>query len=120
MGLIPLAGAPPNWRPRGEDRHVRAGRPLCGPSVIEREVGRTPDDEVDGDEGWDRLTDKPDVRAVEAIRTENLAPWRWSVVASVAEFVREDPLETEFRQRMAQALRAVPGVDDVAEGDREV
>jgi hypothetical protein len=35
------------------------------------------------------------------------------------EFVRSDPLETELRQRIANALRGVSGVTHVAEHDRE-
>jgi hypothetical protein len=38
----------------------------------------------------------------------------------VAEFLREDPLEAEFRQRMNAALVSVEGVASVAEEDREV
>jgi len=83
------------------------------------DVRRVPDDEVDGDEGWERLTDDPDVRGVEAVKVGE-EEWPWQVIASVAEFLREDPLETELRERMAAALRAVPGVTDVAEEDREV
>ena len=41
----------------------------------------------------------------------------WNVVIWVAEFLREDPLETELRGRIASALGAVDGV---AEEDREV
>ena len=45
-------------------------------------------------------------------------------VISLADFTaglqREDPLESELRQQMATALRAVPGVDVVAEEDREL
>lgn len=82
------------------------------------DVRRVPDDEVDGEEGWDRLADD-DVRGVEAIKVGD-GEWPWQVIVAVAEFVRDDPLETELRERMASALRAVPGVTDVAEEDREV
>jgi hypothetical protein len=82
------------------------------------DVRRVPDDEVDGDEGWERLIDD-DVRGVEAIKVGD-GEWPWQVILAVAEFVREDPLETELRERLAAALRAVPGVTDVAEEDREV
>ena len=81
-------------------------------------VRRVPDDEVDGEEGWDRLVND-DVRGVEAIRVGD-GEWPWQVILAVAEFVREDPLETELRERVAAVLRAVPGVTDVAEEDREV
>ncbi len=36
------------------------------------------------------------------------------------EFVRNDPLETDMRRRMATALRAVNGVATADEQDREV
>ena len=44
----------------------------------------------------------------------------WQVTVSVMEFLREDPLETEFRRRMAAALRAVGGVATADEQDREI
>lgn len=43
----------------------------------------------------------------------------WSVEVAAAEFVRQDPLESELRQQMAAALSAVDGADYVWEGDRE-
>jgi len=82
------------------------------------DVRRVPDDEVDGEEGWERLVDD-DVLGVEAIKVRD-GEWPWQVILAVAEFVRDDPLEIELRERMAAALRAVPGVTDVAEEDREV
>ncbi len=78
---------------------------------------RLPNDETDGDEGWERATDEPDLRNVEAHKSED---GRWQVTVWVAEFVREDPLERELREGIASALRAVPGVTAVAEEDREV
>ena len=39
---------------------------------------------------------------------------------AVAEFLREDPLEGELRERMAAALVGVAGAGEVAEDDREV
>ncbi len=82
-------------------------------------VRRVTDDEVDGEEAWERLTDEPDVRGVEAVKVGE-GEWPWQVIVSAAEFVREDPLEAELRQGMAAALRGVDGVADVAEEDREV
>ena len=75
-------------------------------------------DNVDGDEGWERITDDPDVCGVEAIKAAD--PWVWSVTITAMEFVREDPLESDLRERVSRALRSVPGVADVAEEDREV
>jgi hypothetical protein len=86
----------------------------------EDEVREVPAIEVDGDEGWDRLTDEPQVRGVEAIRHSGHAPWRWSLSVWAMEFVREEPLESELRIAIAAALRAVDRVTDVAEEDREL
>ncbi len=84
------------------------------------EIVRVPDDEVDGEEEWVRETDDDDVLGVDAVKLEDADEWPWQVIIAVAEFVREDPLEDELRREMAAALRAVPGVTDVAEEDREV
>jgi len=69
---------------------------------------------------WQRLTDEPDIRGVEVIRSKTTGPWQWSVTVWVMEFIREDPLESEIREAMAADLRAVPGVSRVTEEDREV
>ena len=90
------------------------------PQSMDGDIRRVPDDEVDGEEAWERLTDDPDVRGVEAVKLEASGDWAWQVGVFVAEFVRDDPLEDELRQGMDTALRAVPGVTDVAEEDREV
>ena len=72
------------------------------------------------DESWERLTDDPDVRWVGADKiTLDEQPY-WSVGVAVAEFLRTDPLESELRQQMADALRAVDGAETVWEEDREV
>ena len=74
---------------------------------------------VDGtDEAWERVTGEPDVRGVEAERIDFAGGW--NVSAAVMEFVREDPLESELRRRIAAALRSVDGVDTIVELDREV
>jgi len=71
-------------------------------------------------EGWERMTDDEDFLGVSAtLITLGEQPY-WSVGVAVAEFLREDPLEAELRQRMGSALRAVPGADSVWEEDREV
>ena len=57
-----------------------------------------------------------DVIAVLTDRQE----WPWSVFVAVAEFVREEPLETELAEAVAEALGTVPGVTDVVHEDREV
>lgn len=46
--------------------------------------------------------------------------YMWQVTLAIAEFLREEPLESEMRREMDRVLRAVPAVTDVTEGDREV
>lgn len=71
-------------------------------------------------ESWGRSTDDPDIYGVEAsLITLGEQPY-WSVGVAVAEFLRDDPLETELRQQMAAALGSVDGVGSVWEEDREV
>ena len=75
----------------------------------------------DGDEAWERLTDDPDVRAVEVARIEEIEGWQVTVsVMEFVQFVREDPLETELRTRIAAALLSVDGVATAEEEDRDV
>jgi hypothetical protein len=88
--------------------------------MSENDVRRIPADEVDGDEGWERITDEPEVHCVEAIKTADADAWFWSVTISAMEFVREDPLSRTCARAFPWALRSVPGVPDVAEQDREV
>jgi len=77
-------------------------------------------------EEWKRAVDGPraDVYGVDAWRSAGLNPrsviGSWSVAVNAMEFVRDVPFERELRQRIATALRAVPGITDVVEGDREV
>lgn len=71
-------------------------------------------------EEWERDTSEPDIRGIGVTRDADGTDWPWHLSVSVAEFVREEPLEGELRRRMDAALRAVPGVSDVAEEDREV
>src|SRR5207302_812263 len=70
-------------------------------------------------EAWERVTPEPDILGVEASRIANAA-WPWQVSIYVAEFVRDDPLETDLRLAIGNALRGVPGVTNVMEEDREV
>lgn len=86
------------------------------------EIRRIPSTELEEGcaESWERLTDDPDIRGVDAsMITLGEQPY-WSVGVAVAEFLREDPLEAELRQQMAAALQAVDGVESVWEEDREV
>jgi hypothetical protein len=76
-------------------------------------------EDIEGDEAWQRMTDEPDVRGVEAIHND--APEGWSVFVSVMEFVRSgDPPYEELRQAVEHALTSVPGVTRVAREDTEV
>lgn len=68
-------------------------------------------------EEWVRRTDDLDLRGVLASR---YSADSWGVGVHVAEFVREEPLESELRTGVDAALRAVPGVRTVDEEDREV
>jgi hypothetical protein len=70
------------------------------------------------DEAWQRFTDDPQVRGVEANRLRDFG--EWSVFVCAMEFVREEPLESELRLGIGAALRGTPGVSQVAEEDREV
>jgi hypothetical protein len=85
----------------------------------EGEVRRVPDEEVDGEEAWERLTEESEIRGVEATRHDDDG-WPWSVSVSVMEFIREEPLESEIRHAMIVTLWAVLDVTAVAEEDREV
>jgi|SRR5580704_12747739 hypothetical protein len=72
------------------------------------------------EESWERVTDDPDIRCVTVGKiTLGEFPY-WSVGVAVAEFLRADPLESELRQQMAAALRAVDGAERVWEDDREI
>jgi hypothetical protein len=68
-------------------------------------------------EEWIRETDDPEIRDVSACRIDEIGGWL--VFVSALEFVREDPLESELRQRIAAALRGVAGVTSADEHDRE-
>jgi hypothetical protein len=84
------------------------------------EIRQIPTAELDGeaDEAWERLTDDSDFLGVEATKLAGMP--RWHVFVAVAEFLGEDPLESELRRRMAAALGGVAGAGHVAEEDREV
>ncbi len=70
------------------------------------------------EEAWERLTDDPDVRGIETARVDEIGGWQVTVCAM--EFVRDGTLETDMRERLADALRAVNGVAMADEQDREV
>jgi hypothetical protein len=75
-----------------------------------------------GSEGWRRHTeDEPGLRNVEADYYADAGVGRdgWHVAIWVMELVRDDPLESELRQRITSALLQVRGVTSAEEGDRE-
>ena len=81
------------------------------------EIRLVPADESDVDELWQRLTDEPDIRGIEAWADSEFEGW--CVEVSAQEFIRQDPLGTELRQRMQAALRTVQGVTEVDQHDNE-
>lgn len=83
------------------------------------EIRRVPDDEVDGDEEWVRVTDEGDIFGVDLVRRGS-DPWPWTVFVSVMEFIREEPLEGQLERGLTEALSSVPGVNEVLRDDREV
>lgn len=77
---------------------------------------------------WVRETDEDEVRGVGAYQVndwqDEVTDWPgggdgWLVSVDAMEFVRSEPLESELRQRIIAALRAVSGVTHVEEHDRE-
>lgn len=88
-------------------------------TVNDDRIVQLPGDGVDGVREWVRETDD-DVRGVGALQLADEGRWTWQIFVSMAEFVREEPLETEMRAAVDQAIRAVAGVTEVAEEDREV
>ncbi len=87
--------------------------------MTDESVRQLPKDEIDEelDEEWIRETDEPEVRNVGASKWPDGG---WQVSVWVAEFVREEPLESRLRQLLAEKLRDVSGVTSVSEEDREV
>ncbi len=70
-------------------------------------------------EEWERVTDDEDVLGVSAAKT-NRPKWTWQVFIAVAEFVREEPLESTLVDRVTSVLGQVEGVKSVVREDREV
>jgi hypothetical protein len=77
---------------------------------------------------WVRETDEDEVRRLGAYQVHNwqdeVTDWPgdgdgWLVGVDAMEFVRSEPLESELRQRIIAALRAVSGLTHVEERDRE-
>ncbi|MGV8884988.1 MAG: hypothetical protein ACOH1T_05300 [Microbacteriaceae bacterium] len=81
-------------------------------------ITRTPDDALDAEyvESWMRSTDEPELRDIFAGFD---GEW-WQVIVPVAEFLRDEPLESLLDEGMTAALTDIPGTDVVAHEDREV
>ena len=74
--------------------------------------------EADGVVTWSQFTDADDVRRVH-VSFDPDANWQFEIFIPVAEFIRDEPLESEFRARIDRAIR-ISGIADVAEEDREL
>jgi hypothetical protein len=83
---------------------------------IEARLIRKSDDGQE--EEWTRVTDDNDILGVGATRSAD-SDWPWQVFISVAEFIRENPLESILVQAITRCLRVTPGVTDVIHDDRE-
>ncbi len=72
-----------------------------------------PDEELR--EYWERLPgDEVYLRGVEVAAPDEPEDFDGQVTIWAGEYFREDPLGQELEQRLGTALRAVPGVTDVA------
>ena len=80
-----------------------------------------PDYDEHYDQGWERVTDEFELYGIDASKLAG-KPW-WQVGVAAAEFISA-PLpaefQSDFRHRIATALRSVAGVERVDEEDREV
>ena len=86
--------------------------------VADHADGAVRREDVEGEEAWNRLSGEPHLFGVEAMRLAD--PPGWQVSFWVLEYVREEPLESRLRSEIERHLRAVTGVLDVQEEDREV
>jgi hypothetical protein len=85
--------------------------------LMSDEIRQVPAGEVDADEVWQRLTDEPDVRDIEAWTDDEVDGW--VVEVNVQEFFRDDPLGRELRDRLKGAFLGVEGVSQAEEYDNE-
>lgn len=109
--------------PSCRDNSTKDTPPLSSAPHVRFEVRRLVPVDEDFAEEWARAIDTPRVRELHGVNAQkwrSRPSWPWRVEVSVMEFVRDDPLEGELRRRIDAALRAVPGVTDVTEDDREV
>ena len=68
-------------------------------------------------EEWVRVTDEQHILGVCATRSDGKWPWRVSI--SVAEYIREEPLQSKLHKAITAALKRVPGVTKAMQEDRE-
>ena len=68
---------------------------------------------------WERVTDDDEILGV-SVSLGREPEWKWQVCVAVAEFVRDEPLESNFSNRITLALGRVKGVKEVIREDREV
>jgi hypothetical protein len=87
--------------------------------MTDEKIRQLPRGEVDEElaEEWIRETDEPEVRNVGA---NKFLDGEWQVSIWVAEFVREEPLQSHMRQMLTEGLQAVSGATSVWQEDREV
>lgn len=71
-------------------------------------------------EEWVVESDNNDVWGVYVTKMDDEYEFPWNITIAAAEFIREEPLESKFRDLVEKALSAVTGVDEVIEEDREV
>ena len=69
-------------------------------------------------EEWVRVTEERDILGVCATRIAS-DDWPWCVSIYVAEFVREEPLQSQLFGSITTALNNVPGVKRAVQEDRE-
>jgi len=70
------------------------------------------------EEEWINITDEPEILGVDASRDiEDESSW--TVYISVAEFIREEPLESILFSAISSALNGVECVERVEQEDRE-
>ena len=104
---------------RVDDSHRRDGDIVGAMTDDDEEVPRqVPSTDRGIEERWARPTRERDVRSVSAT-TRRLGEWTWSVFFAAAEFVRDEPFQTELRRAVTTALKSVPGVTKVVQEDRE-
>jgi len=100
----------------GGIRLASAQRASYRNSMCEDVQQRVPLVDDENVEEWERLSNEFEVRGVEAYLP---AGDGWRVVVAVAEFIRDDPLESELVTGVETALRSVVGVTNVWHEDRE-